>query len=99
MALGFPGKEPVQRLIDRRGASAAQKVAELHPLVVSEAAEDGARCRDPDAIAAVAEIVRQRRNEAEPDAEPVHIVIASWAAGANERRNQSELLREMGADL
>src|SRR5438067_4843159 len=69
--LGLAGEQPNERLVHRLRTAAAQRRAKLDLLVVAQAAEDRPGRRHADAVAALAEIVRQRRDEAEADAQPV----------------------------
>src|SRR5690242_20581281 len=89
MALGFARQELAQRLVDSIRSAAPQQIAQLHFLIVAEAAEHGARRRDADAVAAIAEVVSQRRDQAQSDA--LHLIITRGATRARERRNEVEL--------
>ena len=66
------------------------KSAQLDLLVVAEAAIDRPCRRDPDAVAAGAEIVADRRDQAEPRAKLRHVEISGGTAGAKQRRDQRE---------
>ena len=77
MALGLAGEKLVKRPGDALRPRGAQKVAQLHFLVVAQTAIDSARGRDPDAVAAFAEILREGGDETETDAEPFHFIIAA----------------------
>ena len=68
-ALGLPASSWSRAPVTARLPPLRRQVAQLDLLVMAEAAIDRARRRHPDAVAAVAEIVRQRGDEAEPDAE------------------------------
>lgn len=92
-------KESFKRLIDRAEITASKKVAQLDFLVMAQAAEDGARRGDPDPVATLAEILGERRDEAEADAESVDLIVARGPARACDGRNQAELLVQARAYL
>src|SRR5690606_15990971 len=82
--------QPAEQRRHRPGPAFAQRVAQPPLPVMPEAAIDRPGRGDPDAVAAVAEIVAERRDQAEPGAEPGDLVIARRSAGAQERRRERE---------
>src|SRR5947209_20131135 len=94
MAFRLAGQQAIERAVDRFRTATAQQIAQLDLLVVTKASEDGARRGDADAVAAIAEIVGQRRDETQPHAQPFDCVIARRAAGPRKRGNQPELALE-----
>src|SRR5690348_438418 len=78
-------------MIDGFGPVAPQQLAQLDFLVMAEAAEDGARRRDADPVAAVAKVVRQRRDHAQANAKAIDFIVAGRASGALERPDELKL--------
>ena len=72
------------------GFGAAQRRAQIGGVVLAQAHIERAGAGDAHAIAALAEIVRERRDEAEPAAGLGDVEIARRAAGRVERRRQRE---------
>jgi hypothetical protein len=77
MALGLPQN----RRADRRfqeivGFGATQRRAQIGRVVLTQAHIERSRAGDADAIAALAEIMRERRDEAEPTASFGYVEIA-----------------------
>src|SRR5579872_6577819 len=94
MSLGLAGEERVESARHRFGAPGPEQVAQLHLLIMAEAAEHRPRRRDPDAITAGAKIMGQGRDEPEAHAELFDLVITRWPPSAHERRDEHELLAE-----
>ena len=96
---GLPASSRSKALVHRLGTAVAKQIAQFDALIMAEAAEDGPRRCDADAVAAVAEIMGQRSDEAEADAEPLDLIIARRAAGARERRDQPEFTFQPRSDV
>jgi hypothetical protein len=84
MPPGLAGKQAVEGIGARSGPVFAQQFPQLNFLVVAEAAEHGAGRGDPDTVATLAEIVGQRRDQPQADAEAVDLLVTRGPAGARE---------------
>jgi hypothetical protein len=74
MPLQLARQQPVQGLVDSGRAAAPQQLAQLDLLVMPQASEHGSDRSHGDAVAAVAEIVRQGGDEAKTDPRPLTII-------------------------
>src|SRR5215475_10199017 len=83
VALGLARDRLVDRIIEQIVAfRGTQRRAQICGVLLPEAHVERARAGDADAVAGFAEIVRQRRDEAEPAAGLLDAHVARWAAGA-----------------
>ena len=60
-------QQPIERVVDRPRSPVSKEVAKLHLLIMAEASKDSPGRGDPDPVAAFAEVMRQRRDQAEAD--------------------------------
>src|SRR5690606_15435272 len=91
-------EQPIEKFVDCAAAFGPQGVAQLDFLIVAEASVNRPGGRDPYAVAAVAKIIGQGRDQAEADAQLLHLEIASGPTRSPARRHQRELLLEASPD-
>src|SRR5947209_10947031 len=87
MLFRFAGEERLESLVDRLCATASQQLSEFHVVVVPQTAKCRASRGYADAIAAIAEVLGMRSDEAETGMEAFNVVIARRPASARERRD------------
>src|SRR5579863_7564450 len=79
MALGLPADRFIDGGIEKNvGFRGSQRSAQIGSVLLAEAHVERARASDPHAIAGFAEIMRKRRDEAEPAASFRNAHIARW---------------------
>ena len=88
----------VERRVDARRPAGTQQIAQFDSLVMAEATEDRASRGNPDAVAAGAEIVGERGDQAKLRLRPGELEIARRPASAVQGRDQGELLGERVLD-
>ena len=91
VTLGFARYRRADRL-DKRpvGRGAAERLAQIGRILLAETHIEHAGAGDAHPVAAFAEIVGKRRDEAEASPSLLNVVIARRAAGGVSRRDQSE---------
>src|SRR5690606_38211493 len=87
VATGLGGHHGIERPLDGAGPPRPDGIPQFNPLIVPEATVDRPRRGDPYAITAVAEIVGERRDEADPSPGLRDIEIARRAARPMQRGN------------
>jgi hypothetical protein len=95
---GLACHELVEEQVDRFDASAAEAIAQFDPLVVAEAAKDRARRGNADAIASIAEIVRERSDKAKARPKFDHVEIARRATSSLRRGHERKALFKPALD-
>src|SRR5215475_9506870 len=98
MAFGLAGDRLIDGVVEQVVAlRGTQHAAQVGGIVLAEAHEQRARAGDAHAVAGFAEIVRQRRDEAEPAAGLAHAHVAGRPAGAVIDLVEGEAVGEPGS--
>src|SRR5687767_11157174 len=96
VAFRLAGQQTIEFVFDGRSPAASDEIAKLHLLIMPQTAEHRSGRGHPNAVAARAEIVAQRRDQSKLSAGLRHLIVAGRAAGPIERRDQSVSLLELG---